>query len=141
MIPMQLRKLAENVKLPAYKRPGDAGLDLYSREDHVLQPGEQHVFKLGFAMAIPEGTVALIWDRSGLAAKHGVTTLAGVIDHTYRGEVGVVLMNASRQAYEVKSGDRIAQMLVQHVHTADIREVDELPETVRGEGGFGSSGR
>jgi dUTP pyrophosphatase len=116
-------------------------MDLASREDKTLQQGEQHLFKLGFAMAIPEGTVALVWDRSGMAAKHGIKTMAGVIDCTYRGEVGVVLVNVRKEPYGVKKGDRIAQMLIQPVHTASIEVVEELSETVRGDGGFGSSGR
>jgi len=138
---IEMKKLHDDVELPHYKRPGDAGMDLACREDHTLVPGEQHIFKLGFAMAIPEGTVALIWDRSGLAAKHGITCLAGVIDHTYRGEIGVVLMNVSNTPYEIKKGDRIAQMLLQHVHSVEVKEVQELSDSVRGEAGFGSSGR
>ncbi|MDD9954454.1 MAG: dUTP diphosphatase [Candidatus Woesearchaeota archaeon] len=138
---VQFKKLHDDVTIPHHKRAGDAGMDLSSREDFTLVPGEQHIFKLGLAMAIPEGTVALIWDRSGMAAKHGVKTMAGVIDHTYRGELGVVLMNIGKEPYDVKKGDRIAQMLIQPVHTADVEEVAELSETIRGEGGFGSSGR
>lgn len=140
-IPVQIKKLTPDATLPAYGRPGDAGLDLVSKEDYTLVPGEQHVFKLGIALAIPEGTVGLVWDRSGMAAKHGIKTMAGVLDHTYRGELGVVLMNIAKHPYEVKKGDRIAQLLIQPIYTAMITEVDELSETIRGEGGFGSSGR
>ena len=138
---IRIKKLNDDATLPAYGRPGDAGLDLASREDWTLQPGEQHVFKLGIALAIPSGTVGLIWDRSGLAAKHGIKTMAGVLDHTYRGELGVVLMNVSKVPYEVKKGDRIAQLLIQPIHTVSVTEVDDLDETHRGAGGFGSSGR
>src|SRR3989344_3247192 len=137
---IQIKKLHDDVTPPAYGRPGDAGLDLTSREEFTLMPGEQHGFKLGFSIAIHEGTVALVWDRSGMAAKHGIKTMAGVIDHTYRGEVGIVLMNIAKTPYEVKKGDRIAQMLIQPIHSVNVDVVEELEETHRGEGGFGSSG-
>lgn len=140
-VPLKIKRLHPDVVLPSYGRPGDAGLDLVSREDKLMQPGERHVFKLGFAMAIPEGCVALVWDRSGMAAKHGMKSMAGVVDHTYRGEMGVVLVNLSGGPYEVKRGDRIAQMLIQPIHTAQVEAVEELPDSVRGDGAYGSSGR
>ena len=136
-----IKKLYDNVQIPAYARPGDAGFDLFSRENWMLEPGEQHIFKLGFCIAIPEETVGLIWDRSGMAAKNGVKTMAGVLDHTYRGELGVVLVNVTKKPHEVKCGDRIAQLLLQPILTVDVHVVDELDETQRGLGGFGSSGR
>ena len=138
---IQMKKLYDDVTLPHYKREGDAGMDVYSREDFTLVPGEQHIFKAGFAMAIPEGTVCLVWDRSGMAAKYGVKTMAGVIDHTYRGEIGIVLMNITKEPHEVKKGDRIAQMLIQPILNPDIETVEELSETIRGDGAWGSSGR
>jgi dUTP pyrophosphatase len=136
-----VKKLKDDAQLPAYGRPGDAGMDLFSCEEFTLQPDEQHIFKTGIAIAIPEGYVGLVWDRSGMAAKNGVKTMAGVIDHTYRGELGIVLINLAQKPYEVKKGDRIAQLLIQPIITADIREVEEIDETQRGLGGFGSSGR
>jgi dUTP pyrophosphatase len=138
---LRIRKLRDDAQIPVYKRPGDAAFDLFSTEDWVLQPQEQHIFFIGIAMAIPEGHVGLIWDRSGMGAKHGIKTLGGVIDHTYRGEIGVGLINLTKVPYEIKKGDRIAQMLIQEVITADIREVENLDETQRGLGAFGSSGR
>jgi dUTP pyrophosphatase len=140
-IPVRFKKLHADAQIPAYGRPGDAGLDLYAVDDMTLVPHEQRIVKTGIAMAIPPGTVALIWDRSGLAAKQGVTVLGGVIDHTYRGEIGVVLMNVSARPYDVKKGDRVAQLLIQPVFTADISVVDDLEETHRGDGAWGSSGR
>lgn len=138
---VQIKRLEPTAQLPKYGRPGDAGLDIHSHETHILKPNERKVFKTGFAIAIPEGTVGLVWDRSGMAAKHGIKTMAGVLDHTYRGELGVVLLNTTEEPYEVRQGDRIAQLLVQPIHTAEVEEVPELSETVRGAGRFGSSGR
>lgn len=138
---VRIKKLRDDAQIPLYKRPGDAAFDLFSAEDWTLVPNEQHIFKIGIAMAIPEGHVGLIWDRSGMGAVHGIKTLGGVIDHTYRGEIGVGLINLTKGPYEVKKGDRIAQMLIQEVITAEIHEVEDLDETQRGLGGFGSSGK
>ncbi len=140
-VPVRIKRLHDDVVLPAYGREGDAGLDVRSREDKTLAPGERYLFRLGFCMEIPPGYVALGWDRSGLAAKHGVTTLAGVIDHTYRGELMVTLANLGSEPYEVKRGDRISQILIQPICTARVEEAEELGESNRGESGFGSSGR
>lgn len=140
-VPVRIKKVRDDAIVPRYGRPGDAGFDFYSREDVILQPQEQHIFETGIAMAIPEGTVGLVWDRSGMAAKNGVKTMAGVLDHTFRGEIGLVLVNVTKKPYEVKKGDRIAQMLIQPIYTAEISVVDELDSTVRSDGRFGSSGR
>jgi dUTP pyrophosphatase len=137
----KVKRLHPDAQLPKYGRPGDAGLDLHAAEDVTLVPHEQRIVKTGIALAIPPGAVGLVWDRSGMAAKNGVKTMAGVIDHTYRGELGVVLVNVTNRPYDVKKGDRVAQLLVQPIHTADVQEVDDLDETNRGDGGFGSSGR
>lgn len=134
------KPLAEGVSLPRYAREGDAGLDLYSRELKTLNPGEPELFKLGFALALPHGHVGLVKDRSSLG-KRGITALAGVIDHTYRGEYCVVLVNVSQTPYTVRPGDKIAQLLVQPVASVALEEVEELEETGRGAGGFGSTGR
>jgi len=140
-IPVKIKKLHPDALLPKYGRTGDAGLDLHANETVILPPGEQRMVSTGIALAIPAGTVGLVWDRSGMAAKNGVKTMAGVLDHTYRGELKVVLINLRTTPYEVKQGDRVAQLLVQPVHTAEVQEVEELDDTIRGEGGFGSSGR
>lgn len=140
-ITVQVKLLHPDAKVPSYGRPGDAGLDLCAIEDVTLSPNEQKIVKTGLAIVIPPGTVGLVWDRSGMAAKNGVKSMAGVIDHTYRGELGVVLVNVTKQNYEIKKGDRVAQLLVQPIYTAQVSVVDELDETHRGSGGFGSSGR
>lgn len=136
-----IKRLRPDIVLPTYTHSGDAGLDLYSPESFVLQPGERRHVPMGFSLFLPPGYVSLIWDRSGLASKHGLTNLGGVIEHTYRGEYAVVILNTSDQPYEVKVGDRIAQLLIQPVVEAELEEVNELPSSSRGEGGFGSSGR
>lgn len=136
-----IKRLRPGIQLPAYAHPGDAGLDLYSPESFVLQPGERRHVPMGFSLALPEGYVSQIWDRSGLASRNGLTNLGGIIEHTYRGEYGVIILNTGPEPYEVKAGDRIAQLLIMPVETAELAEVDELPSSQRGEGGFGSSGR
>ena len=138
---IRIKKLHDDVQVPSYGRPGDAGMDIHAREDKTLMPSEQHIFKTGFSLAIPEGYVSLVWDRSGMAAKNGVKVMGGVLDHTYRGEVGVVLINLTQKPYGVKKGDRIAQLLIQPICTVEVEVVDDLEQTHRGEGGFGSSGR
>lgn len=140
-VPVKVKRLEADARLPTYGRPGDAGLDIHTTESHILLPGERRLFRTGIALEIPPGTVALVWDRSGLAAKHGITAIGGVIDHTYRGECRCALLNTSDEPYEVKRGDRIAQILIQPVCTAEIEEVEELSDSIRGAGGFGSSGR
>lgn len=137
---LQVQRLHTAAQVPRYGRPGDAGLDLFSIEEHTLGPGERHVFGAGVAVAIPAGYVGLIWDRSGLGAK-GITSLGGVVDATYRGEIKVTLVNTSGEPYRVLTGDRIAQLLVQAIPTVVVEEAGELATTVRGSNGFGSSGR
>ncbi len=136
----QFKPLVEGVQPPRYARAGDAGLDLLSRELKTLNPGEPELFRLGFALALPPGHVGIVKDRSSLG-KRGITALAGVIDHTYRGEYCVVLVNVSHAPYTVRPGDRIAQLLIMPVATAELEVVSSLPATERGAGGFGSTGR
>lgn len=141
MVELIFHRTDKEVELPKYIRENDAAFDLRSAEDKVLAPGEKTIVKTGLRMAIPSGHVGLIWDRSGLAAKHSLHCLAGVIDCTYRGEVGVVMKNLGDAPFEVEKNMRIAQMLIQPVTTPKIVEVDDLDEdTVRGSNGFGSSG-
>ncbi|MFA5070658.1 MAG: dUTP diphosphatase [Patescibacteria group bacterium] len=137
---LKIKKLKKEVRLPFYAHPGDAGLDLYSRENKVLKPGERHIFYLGFKMEIPKGTVALIWDRGGLGAK-GIKSLGGVYDSGYRGEYSVTLQNISKGSFSIKKGDRIAQVLIQPVFSARIKEVRKISATRRGCGRHGSTGR
>jgi dUTP pyrophosphatase len=138
---IKIKRLHPDLQIPKYAHPGDAGMDIYSLEDVVLKSGERHHFKAGFALELPEGYVALIWDKSGLASKYGITCFGGVIEYTYRGEYGVVLYNAGDEDFHVSCGDKIAQLLIQKIETAEIEEVKELSDSLRGEGGFGSTGK
>lgn len=137
---IKIKKLHEDVILPKYAHPGDAGMDLFSRELRTLERGEPHLFKLGFQLELPEGYVALIKDKSGLALK-GLHTMGGVIEHTYRGEYGVILNNVTTREVKIEPGQKIAQLLIMPICTADIEEAEALSETTRGAGGFGSTGK
>ncbi len=139
-IPVKIKKLKPEAVIPTYAHPGDAGMDLYSCEDYTLKAGERKLFGTGLSIELPEGYVSLFWDKSGLAAKQGLTVLAGVIEYTYRGEYGVVLLNTSDKEVEIKKGQKIAQLLIQPICTAEIQEVTELSESSRGTSGFGSTG-
>ena len=136
---LKIKRVQPEAKLPAYAHCGDAGFDLFACVDHDLAPGEVKAVSTGIQMAIPEGFVGLVWDKSGISLK-GVHRLAGVVDAGYRGEVQVVLVNLSREPYPVRKGMKIAQMLIQPVQTVEIEEAAELDDTTRGEGGFGSTG-
>ncbi len=140
---IKVRKITERAIIPRYAHPGDAGMDLFSCESISLLPGERKLIATGIAMCIPEGYVGLVWDKSGLAANHGLKTMAGVIDAGYRGEIKVLVHNLSGGAYAVEAGSKIAQLLIQPVERGEIAEisgVQELGETSRGDQGFGSSG-
>ena len=132
-----------DLPLPAYATAGAAGMDVVAAEALTLAPGARHAVATGFAIAIPEGYEVQVRPRSGLALKHGVTCLntPGTIDHDYRGEVKVILANLGSEAFEVRRGERIAQLVPAPVQKAAFREVAELGETDRGTGGFGSTGR
>lgn len=135
-----IKKLYADTVIPSYRHDSDAAFDVVSREDYTLQPGERHLFGLGFSAEFAAEYVCHVWDRSGLAAKQGVTTLGGVIDAGYRGEYGVVLLNTSDTPVVIHTGDRIAQLVIQKIEHVTITEVDQLSETTRG-AGWGSSGR
>ena len=126
--------------LPVYSSPAAAGADLKAAEAVTIGPGERAAVGTGLRLEIPPGHVGLVWPRSGLAVRHGIDTLAGVIDSDYRGEVRVVLVNHGREAFAIAPGDRIAQLLVQRVETVSFVRQD-LDDTARGQGGFGSTGR
>lgn len=130
----------QNVPTPVYAKDGDAGLDLCAAEEKVIEPGKRAAVATGIAMEIPQGYAGLIWDRSGLAAKQGIKTMAGVVDAGYRGEIAVVLFNTGTEEFVVKEHMRIAQMLIQKVERVEIEEVEKLSESERGDGGFGHSG-
>ncbi len=137
-------RLDPGLPLPSYAHPGDAGADLCTAVDAVVDPGERTVLPTGLALALPEGYAAFVHPRSGLAARYGVALVnsPGTVDAGYRGEVKVIVVNLDRNAPVVfHRGDRIAQLVVQRVERARFREVAQLPDTVRGTGGFGSTGR
>ncbi len=133
-----------DLPLPSYQSADAAGMDLYAALESslVLAPGDRALVPTGFAMALPQGFEAQVRPRSGLAAKHGVTVLntPGTIDADYRGEVKVILANLGQDPFEIERGERIAQMVIAPVTQASLCEVDTLPETDRGAGGFGSTG-
>ncbi|MGO8873481.1 MAG: dUTP diphosphatase [Acidimicrobiales bacterium] len=138
-------RLDPGLPLPGYARPGDAGADLVARVDVTLAPGGgRAAVPTGMAVAIPEGHAGFVQPRSGLALRHGVTCLntPGLIDAGYRDELAVLLVNTDPvEPYEVHRGDRIAQLVIQRVETAGFAEVTHLPDSERGLGGFGSTGR
>ncbi|MFA5140534.1 MAG: dUTP diphosphatase [Elusimicrobiota bacterium] len=136
---LPFRKLRPDARIPTRAHEDDAGVDLYCAEDVRLAPGEGRVIGTGVAVAVPAGYVGLVADRSSMARK-GLKTAGGVIDAGYRGEVGVVLWNISREPVELKAGDRVAQLLVLPVAVLPVSEADELDATQRGAGGFGSTG-
>lgn len=125
---------------PRYASEAAAGADLHAAESLTLAPGERAAVATAVHLELPPGHVGLVWPRSGLALKHGIDTLAGVIDSDYRGEVRVVLVNHGREPFVIRPGDRIAQLLVQRVERVAFTPADGLSDTVRGTGGFGSSG-
>lgn len=133
-------KLSGDAIMPTKSHDYDAGWDLYAIEHATLMPGVHAVLPTGVRMAIPAGFAGLIWPRSGMAAKHGIDTLAGVVDAGYRGEVKVSLINHGHDPVEIKPGDRIAQMIIQLISMDDMSSVDDLDNTDRGHGGFGSTG-
>ena len=143
MVQISIKRLDPELPLPSYAHPGDAGADLHSAVEVTLQPGERALVPTGIAMALPEGYVGLVHPRSGLAAHHGISIVnaPGTIDAGYRGEVSVCLVNTDRSTpFTVRRGDRIAQLVVQKVEVAAFVDADDLTETARGPGGYGSTG-
>jgi len=137
---IKFQKILDEAIIPHYAHPGDAGMDIFSAEETIIKAGERKSIRTGIKMGLPEGFVGLVWDKSGLALKNGIKTMAGVIDSGYRGEIGIVLTNLSGQDYKIEKGQKIAQMLVQKVERVEIEETKELSETKRGADGFGSTG-
>ena len=140
-----VRRLRDDAVLPRYMTSHAAGLDLHAAMDGelVLQPGERALIGTGIAMALPDGCEAQVRPRSGLALRHGITLLnsPGTIDPDYRGEVGVILVNLGTEAFTVRNGERIAQLVIAPFIRGKLVEVEELEETARGDGGFGHTGR
>ena len=143
MVDIALRRLDPGLPPPSYAHPGDAGADLFTTVDVTLAPGDRAMVPTGIAIALPEGYVALVHPRSGLAARHGVSIVnsPGTVDAGYRGEIKVLLVNLDPAAsVSLSRGDRIAQLVVQRFEAASFVEVDALPESERGAGGYGSTG-
>lgn len=143
MVAIQILKLDPDLELPSYARPGDAGADVFTTQDVTLGPGERQLVPTGIALALPEGYVALVHPRSGLAHRNGLSIVnaPGTIDAGYRGEIQVCLINLDpTTAITLNRGDRIAQLVIQRFESAEFIEVDALPESVRGTGGYGSTG-
>lgn len=139
---VKIKKLRENAKLPEYAHPGDAGMDLFSAQELLINPGESALVATGIAIELPGGTEAQVRPRSGLALKHQITVLntPGTIDEGYRGEIGVILINHGRQVFKVEEGMKIAQMVINEVIKPRLVECSDLSTSERGQGGFGSTG-
>jgi len=140
---MEIKRLDSDLPLPRYAHPGDAGLDLYAAECIDIAPGRRTLIPTGIAIAIPEGFAGFVQPRSGLAIRQGLSLVntPGLIDSHYRGEIKVIAINLDpSETINVARGDKIAQLVIQSVARVDLHEVEELDETARGEGGFGSTG-
>lgn len=137
---VQVLRVSPEAKLPSFAHDDDAGMDLYAYEACTIEPGMRCQAQTGIALAIPEGYVGLVWDKSGISHKNGIKTLGGVIDSGYRGEILVGLVNLGEHPYIIEKGAKIAQMLIQSVEHPELEVVETLEGTTRGSGGFGSTG-
>lgn len=142
MYTLKVKKLNPEAKLPNFAHKGDAGMDVYSIEEAVIKNGETKLIKTGISIELPEMTEAQMRPRSGLALKNSITLLnsPGTIDEGYRGEIGVIMINHGKEDFKVEKHMKIAQMVVKPIYDINIEEVEELSDTARGEGGFGSTG-
>jgi len=138
---LKIKRTHPDAKIPSYAHLGDAGMDLYTVERVEIKPGERLQIGSGIAAEIPMGYVGLLWDKSGLSHKHGLKMLGGVIDAGYRGEIYVGVINLSEESYVFEKGHKMCQMLIQPVAHPTINIVEELEESSRGSGGFGSTGK
>jgi len=145
MVKILVKKFYKNIKLPTYKTSGSSGMDLvaYIKNKITINPGKTAMIPTGIAVAIPKNYEIQIRPRSGLAAKKGISVLntPGTVDADYRGEIKIILINLSKKLFVVKSGDRIAQMILCPIVKGKLKEVNKLPRTIRGKGGFGSTGK
>tara|TARA_Y100001949_G_scaffold120385_1_gene102366 strand:+ start:353 stop:790 length:438 start_codon:yes stop_codon:yes gene_type:complete len=145
MVKLLIKKLHKNIILPEYKTDGSSGMDLMANVEQTVKilPGEKKIISTGIMIAIPEQYEIQIRPRSGLAAKNGISVLntPGTIDSDYRGEIKVILINLGKDIFQINKNDRIAQMIVCPIIKVELKEVESLPETVRGEGGFGSTNK
>ena len=142
MMAVKIKKIKESAIMPKYAHEGDAGVDLYSTEDYTLKPGERTLVSTGIKIAIPIGYEAQLRPKSGLALRQGLSIVntPGTIDAGYRGEVGVIAINLGNEDLKIEKGKKVAQMVFNKVEEAKLEEVNELDETKRGDGGFGSTG-
>lgn len=138
---IKFKRLHPDARIPSYAHPGDAGLDLYASDNYEIEPLGLVPISTGVATEIPDGYVGLIWDKSGLAIKNGLKVMGGVIDSGYRGEIVVGLANLSKEKFIMNKGEKVAQLIIQKVESAEVEIADNLPESERGKKGFGSSGR
>lgn len=139
---VKVQRIEADAKMPCYAHHGDSGMDLFSVEEMVLQPGERKLVRTGIKISLPKGFEAQVRPKSGIAINNGVTVLntPGTIDSCYRGEVQVILINLGKEAFKIEKGKKIAQLAIAKVEEAKVKEVDELDETSRSDGGFGSTG-
>lgn len=138
---IKVKKLDDSLKDISYAKEGDAGFDLYAREEVIIAPGSHTAIPTGIALEIPNGYVGLIWDKSGLSINNALKVLGGVVDAGFRGEVMVGMVNLGPASYTFAKGDKVAQMLIQKVEQAIFETVENLSNSHRGETGFGSSGK
>jgi len=138
---MKIKKLNKDAKVPTYTNPGDAGMDLYAVRDYKIKSKDIALIETSIAVELPKGHAGLIWDKSGLATKYGLKVLGGVIDEGYRGEIKVGLINLSRKTYNIKKGDKVAQILIQKIARVKPSLIKNLSLSKRGKGSFGSSGK
>jgi dUTP pyrophosphatase len=137
---IKVKKTHPDAILPEYAHEGDVGMDMYSVDEYVLKPGERKIFNCGFALEFENGYAAIVKDKGGPPMKGGVHTMGGVFDAGYRGEYNVNLINLGQEDYVIEKGQKIAQLIIYPVAIAELEETDELSETTRGEGRFGSTG-
>lgn len=137
---LKVKKLVDNAKLPSKGHPGDAGIDFFATEEVIFPSGEQRSVSTGVAVAIPDGHVGLIWDKSSISFNLGLKVMGGVIDAGYRGEIIMNLVNTTNEEVKIEKGQKVAQMIIQKFEDCNIIEVLELGETVRGDGREGSTG-
>ena len=141
MLKVRIKKVHPEARLPEYAHSDDAGMDVFALERTEVPAHGTAQVRTGLAFEIPEGYVGLCWDKSGLASKHGIKTMAGVLDPGFRGEVVLVVANLKNDTYVFEKGHKVLQVLLQKVERGEIEEAQELSGTVRGEGGFGSTGK
>ena len=138
---LKIKKLDSDAKIPTKGNPGDAGIDFYTLEEVVFLPGAQQRIRTGIALEIPPGYVGLVWDKSSISFNNNLKTVGGVIDSGFRGEFIIGMVNLSSETRTIAKGQKIAQMIIQKFEDCDIVQVEQLSYTIRGEGGFGSTGK